>query len=85
MRDLVSDPRFLLRKKIEGKIHSKFPDKWIPLYSQVKFSEIPYADALKKGQEQDEIMEAILNIEGIENTWDSDEMEDKIKQLMGIG
>lgn len=84
MRDLVSDPKFLLRKKIEGKIHSKFPDKWIPLYSQVKFSEIPYADALKKGQEQDEIMEAILSIDGIEHSWDSDEMEGRIMQMMGL-
>ena len=30
MRDLVADPEFLLRKKIEAKIHQLYPDRWIP-------------------------------------------------------
>jgi kynurenine 3-monooxygenase len=84
MRDLVADPRFLLRKKIESKIHSKFPEQWVPLYSQVKFSNIPYSEALKKGQDQDKIMEAILSIKGIENAWDSEEMEQEILKKMGL-
>jgi kynurenine 3-monooxygenase len=32
MRDLVADPDFQLRKKIEAKLHSLFHEKWIPLY-----------------------------------------------------
>jgi len=82
MRDLVADPKFLLRKKIERKMHQKFPDKWVPLYSQVKFSKIPYADALKEGQRQDVIMENILSMEGIEEKWDSREVEDAILNLI---
>jgi len=73
-----------LRKKIESKIHSKFPEQWVPLYSQVKFSNIPYSEALKKGQAQDKIMEAILSIKGIENAWDSEEMEQEILKKMGL-
>jgi kynurenine 3-monooxygenase len=46
MRDLVADPRFILRKKIEGHMQAKHPDQWLPLYSQVKFTDIPYVDAL---------------------------------------
>lgn len=43
MRDKVADPEFLLRKKIEAKLHELFPDKWIPLYSMVTFhGNIPY-------------------------------------------
>ena len=38
MRDLVADEDFLLRKKIEAKLHELYPDKWIPQYSMVTFS-----------------------------------------------
>src|SRR5690242_1966532 len=37
MRDLVADATFLLRKKIEAKLHELYPEKWIPLYSMVTF------------------------------------------------
>ncbi|MCX8490101.1 MAG: NAD(P)/FAD-dependent oxidoreductase, partial [Cyclobacteriaceae bacterium] len=46
MRDLVNDADFILRKKIESKLHELFPDKWIPLYAMVTFHEnIPYSVA----------------------------------------
>ncbi|MBL7742423.1 MAG: FAD-dependent monooxygenase, partial [Chitinophagaceae bacterium] len=38
MRDKVADPKFLLQKKIEARLHDKYPMKWIPAYSQVTFS-----------------------------------------------
>ncbi len=78
MRDLVGDPTFLLRKKIEAKIFQKFPEKWMPLYSMVTFSDIPYSEALKEGIRQDGIMEKIMTIPGIEEKWDSKEVEDMI-------
>ena len=31
MRDLVADADFLLRKKIEARLHELYPEKWIPL------------------------------------------------------
>lgn len=60
MRDLVADERFLERKKIEAELHRRFPEKWIPLYSMVTFSNIPYAEALRIGQLQDKIMENVM-------------------------
>lgn len=78
MRDLVADPDFILRKKIEGKIYKKHPDKWIPLYSQVKFTNIEYAQAKKEGEKHDRIMEKIMQIPGIESKWDSEEIEQQI-------
>jgi len=78
MRDLVGKPEFLLRKKIEARMHEKFPDKWLPLYSQVTFSNIPYSVALANGKKQDAIMEEVMAIPGIENRWDSPEIEKKI-------
>lgn len=78
MRDLVGDPKFLLRKKIEAKIYEKYPDKWMPLYSMVTFSNKPYSEALKEGNRQDRIMEKIMDMENIEEKWDSKEIEQEI-------
>ncbi|WP_299705857.1 NAD(P)/FAD-dependent oxidoreductase [uncultured Pontibacter sp.] len=60
MRDKVADPRFLLRKKIEGKINQQYPDKWIPLYSMVTFTDLPYSYALETGREQEKIMKKVM-------------------------
>ena len=81
MRDLVADPKFLLRKKIEGHLQQRHPDKWLPLYSQVKFSDIAYKDAWKEGLRHDRIMEEVLAIPGIEEKWESAEV---VKRVMGM-
>jgi kynurenine 3-monooxygenase len=78
MRDYVADPKFLLQKKIEAKFSKLYPDKWLPLYSQVTFSEIRYSDALKNGQIQDQIMKEVMELTDIETRWDSDEVMQKI-------
>jgi kynurenine 3-monooxygenase len=69
MRDLVADPRFLLRKKIEAHIHDRFPDKWTPQYSMVTFSLLPYAEAMRIGQRQDRVMDRIMALPDIETQW----------------
>jgi kynurenine 3-monooxygenase len=74
MRDYVADPAFLLRKKIEAKFSEQYPDKWMPLYSQVTFSTIRYSVAYKQGQIQTEIMDLVMRLPDIENRWDSDEV-----------
>ena len=83
MRDLVADPRFLLRRKIEGRLQAKHPDQWIPLYSMVKFTNDPYVDALREGQRHDHVMEQVLAMPGIEENWESEEVERKALELLG--
>ncbi|MBX2973334.1 MAG: FAD-dependent monooxygenase [Flavobacteriales bacterium] len=85
MRDLVADPKFLLRKKIEGYIQAKHPDKWLPLYSQVKFSDIAYKDAWNEGLRHDRIMEEVLAMKGVEEKWESEEVERKVLGLLKAG
>lgn len=75
MRDLVGSPKFLLQKKIESLIHTKYPEKWLPLYSQVAFSSIPYSVALANGKNQQAIMEEVMALPDIENRWESAEVE----------
>jgi len=81
MRDLVGDEQFLLRKKIEKRLFENHPSKWIPLYSQVTFSHIPYSEALAAGKKQEKIMDAIMAKPNIESTWDSKEIEADILKM----
>ena len=82
MRDLVADADFLLRKKIEAKLHELFPKKWIPLYSMVTFhDEIRYSEALRIGQKQKRIMDSVMKTPGIETTWQSLDFQQLVRQI----
>jgi kynurenine 3-monooxygenase len=79
MRDKVADPNFLLRKKIEGRLHDKYPDQWVPAYSMVTFSpEIRYSQALERGSFQDKIMDEVMKHPQIGELWDSETIEQLI-------
>ena len=70
MRDLVADPEFLLRKKIEASLHERYPDKWIPLYSMVTFHDnTRYSQALRMGQKQEKIMDEVMKTPDIGSRW----------------
>lgn len=70
MRDKVADPEFLLRKKIEARLHELFPDKWIPLYSMVTFHDnIPYSQAYYAGKQQEKIMDEVMRSPEISSRW----------------
>lgn len=75
MRDLVGDPMFLLRKKIAARLHERHPD-FLPVYSMVSFSNIPYHIALREDDRQNELFRKILALPNIEQDWDSPAVED---------
>jgi kynurenine 3-monooxygenase len=71
MRDLVADPEFILRKKIEAKLHQHFPEKWTPLYSMVTFQDdMRYSEAYATGQRQKKIMDEVMKTPDIEKNWE---------------
>ena len=70
MRDLVGDPKFLLRKKIAAHLHEKHP-QFVPSYTLVTFSNTPYHEALREDNRQNEFFKAVLAIEGIEENWET--------------
>ena len=60
MRDTVRDPTYLRRKALAMELERRFPDHFIPRYSMVMFHpEIPYAEALRRGAAQDEVLEKL--------------------------
>ncbi len=81
MRDLVADENFVLRKKIEAAIHKKYKD-YLPLYSMVTFSDLPYSEALAKGKEHDRLMEEILALPDIKTDWESEKGWEKIEKIL---
>ena len=82
MRDLVDDPNFILQKKIEGRLHTLYPDKWIPLYSMVTFrDDIPYATAYETGQKQQQIMREVLQTPGVHTNWEELDFESIVSKL----
>ena len=52
MRDHVASASFRLKKKLEAALHRTFPRWFLPLYSMVAFSRIPYGDAKAKADRQ---------------------------------
>ena len=56
MRDRVADPRFLFRKKVELALEARYPELFVPKYAMVTFHRIPYATALRRGQQQDRML-----------------------------
>ncbi|MGY6558956.1 MAG: FAD-dependent oxidoreductase [Nitritalea sp.] len=81
MRDAVADPKFQIRKKIEAKLHALYPKEWVPLYTMVTFSDMPYAEAYAQGQLQDAIMRQVLADPLITQNWDKLDYEDIINQM----
>lgn len=62
MRDKVADEQFLWQKKLEALLHKKYPDKWVPLYTMVTFSNMSYHRALLIGKKQEAIMHKIREV-----------------------
>ena len=62
MRDHVGDPMFLNRKALERKLGRWLPKMFTPLYDRVSFSNQPYADALRHGKRQDQLLRRLQSL-----------------------
>jgi kynurenine 3-monooxygenase len=68
MRDLVSDPRFLFKKRAELALEAKYPGYFVPKYAMVTFHRVPYSVAASRGKIQDRILSTLCDpIERIED------------------
>jgi kynurenine 3-monooxygenase len=81
MRDQVADPKFLIRKRIEAKLHALYPKDWIPLYTMVTFSSMPYSEAYAQGKLQDKVMNKVMSDPLITQNWNKLDYEDIINQM----
>lgn len=65
MRDWVNDEVFLCVKKLDVICTTLFPDKWIPQYTQVTFTDIPYRQALQTGDLQNKKLRELVKKHGL--------------------
>jgi kynurenine 3-monooxygenase len=60
MRHKTASALFLLRARLEAALHWAAPDAFIPLYSMVAFTRIPYDEVVRRAARQDAALDAIL-------------------------
>ncbi|KAE9550629.1 hypothetical protein FO519_006172 [Halicephalobus sp. NKZ332] len=55
LKDLVNKTSYKIRKSIDLSLNRYFADSWIPLYSMVSFTRIPYHEVIEKRHVQDRV------------------------------
>ncbi|WP_338844429.1 FAD-dependent monooxygenase [Massilia sp. W12] len=58
LRQTVQSPWFLLRKKVDLLLNRIMPSSWLPLYTMIAHTTMPYADAWDKAKRQDRLLNA---------------------------
>ena len=84
MRDRVADPAFLAQKQIESELHRRYPNRWVPLYTRVTFSNDRYSEALAAGQQQEAIMREVMKTNPNPDEWGDHEYERVIERLVNL-
>jgi kynurenine 3-monooxygenase len=56
MRDSVADAAFLLRRELGRVLAERHPERFMPRYSMVTFTRMPYAQAFARGAIQDRLL-----------------------------
>lgn len=60
MRHKTASKSWLLRRQIDGVLNALLPS-WMPLYSMVAFSRIPYDEALERSRRQERVLDWAVN------------------------
>jgi kynurenine 3-monooxygenase len=56
LRQTVRSPMFLARKRLELLLNRLMPERWLPLYTMIAHTTMPYADARERARRQDRIL-----------------------------
>lgn len=62
MRDLTGSRRFHFKKMEERLLHKLFPKWYIPLYTMVSFTRMPYSVAVTRARRQDRVVDLFLGV-----------------------
>lgn len=66
MREKVADEAFLYHKRVEQAVHAQLgeemPERATPLYNLVSFTNVPYAEALRRGKELDAAIARVVSL-----------------------
>ncbi|WP_447008178.1 FAD-dependent oxidoreductase [Saccharothrix isguenensis] len=56
LRDKVRSPLFALRKNLDLALNRLFPTAWVPLYTLISHTTVPYGEALTRARRQDRLL-----------------------------
>jgi len=56
LRQRVQSPLFVLRKRLDVWLNSLAPSTWLPLYTMIAHTTMPYGDALVRARRQDRLL-----------------------------
>jgi kynurenine 3-monooxygenase len=77
IRDRVGDSRFQRRKEIERRVNEMFPGLYSPLYSNITFTNMCYAEALRVDRQQRPTIDRIM-----ESSLGEDNLDEAIRQVI---
>lgn len=60
LRNRIRSPLFIARKNLDLLVHKIFPGNWIPLYSLISHTTIPYSVALERAKLQNRLLNFAL-------------------------
>jgi kynurenine 3-monooxygenase len=72
----------LFRKKVEARIAQLCPGSFVPKYTMVTFSHLPYREALRRGLAQDAVLDHVCGLPNIESRLASVELEPMLRALV---
>lgn len=62
LRQRVQSPLFLLRKRMDIWLNALAPSAWLPLYTMIAHTTMPYGDALARARRQDRLLLSSLGV-----------------------
>ena len=60
MRDKTASPVFRAKKRLDHTLEALLPGRYLPLYTMVSFTRIPYGEAARRARRQDAVVYAGL-------------------------
>jgi len=78
----LKDPTYAKRKRIEHRVHEMHPDHFVPLYTLVSFTRLPYTLASVVTARQDRLVDTLLAIEDVEERWETDAVRRAIREYV---
>jgi kynurenine 3-monooxygenase len=82
IRDRVGDPGFQARKRMERRLNELYPDRYVPQYVRVAFTNLPYSEAVRLEARQHLVVDRILETCGTDARLDTPEVERLVDHLM---
>lgn len=71
----AADPVFVLKKEIEQRLQTEFSGRFVPLYSVIAFTRLPYAEAPKLAAWQGTLVAKLARIDRVLEVWGSDAVQ----------